>query len=280
VHRPLSVLVAGAGIAGPALAYWLNRRGHRPALVERKDRLRMGGHAVDVRGTAVDVVDRMGLGEAIRDARTRIMTLSMVRSDGRSTYDAPLRPSREARGDCEIEVMRDDLVRILFDSVAKDTEVVFGDAIRSVRQGEVSIGVEFDSGPSREFNVVVGADGQHSALRALAFRPERDYVRQLGAHPSIYTVDNPLGLRDRTTSYNEPGRGAAIFTARGNSLAKVVLLFRSGRIGIDPADRRAQCDLLRRRFSGMGWETPRLLDALDGAHDYYFDEMAQVRMPR
>jgi hypothetical protein len=58
------------------------------------------------------------------------------------------------------------------------------------------------------------------------------------------------------------------------------ILFRSGWIGIDPADRRAQCHLLRRRFSGMDWETPRLLDALDGAYDYYFDEMAQVRMPR
>jgi 2-polyprenyl-6-methoxyphenol hydroxylase-like FAD-dependent oxidoreductase len=261
VHRPLSVLVAGVGFAGLALAHWLNRRGHRPVLMERMDGLRVGGHAV-------------------RDARTRIMTLSVVRSNGRSTYDVPLRPLHEARGDHEIEVMRDDLVRILFDAVPNDTEVVFGDAIRSVRQDERSVRVEFDSGSSREFDVVVGADGQHSALRALVFGPERDHVRQLGAHLSIYTIDSPLGLRDRTVLYNEPGRGAAVFTARGNARAKVVLLFRSGRIGIDPADRPAQCDLLRRRFSGMGWETPRLLDALDGAYDYYFDEMAQVRMPR
>jgi 2-polyprenyl-6-methoxyphenol hydroxylase-like FAD-dependent oxidoreductase len=114
----------------------------------------------------------------------------------------------------------------------------------------------------------------------LAFGPERDYVRHLGAYLSIYTVDNLLNLRDQTMLYNEPGRAAAVFTVRGNARAKVVLLFRSGRIGIDNADQRAQCDLLRRRFAGMGWETARLLDALDGAYDYYFDEMAQVRMPR
>ena len=191
------------------------------------DRLRVGGHAVDVRGTALDVVDRMGLGEAVRDARTRILTLSAVRSDGRRRYDVRLRSLHEVR-DREIEVMRDDLVRILFDAVAGDVEVVFGDAYLSI----------------------------------------------------IYTVDNVLDLRDQAVLYNEPGRGAAVFTVRGNSLAKVVLLFRSGRIGIDPADRLARCDLLRRRFSGMGWETTRLLDLLDGAHDYYVDEMAQVRMPR
>lgn len=147
-------------------------------------------------------------------------------------------------------------------------------------QGETSVGVGFDHGPSREFDVVIGADGQHSALRALTFGPERDYVRHLGAYLSIYTADNLLNLRDRTVLYNEPGRAAAVFTVRGNARAKVVLLFRSGRIGIDNADQRAQCELLRRRFTGMGWETPRLLDALDGAYDYYFDEMAQVRMPR
>ncbi len=280
VQRPLSVLIAGAGIAGPALAYWLNRRGHRPVLVERLDRRLVGGHAVDVRGTALEVVDRMGVGDAVRNARTRILTLSAVRPDGRRTYDVALRPLHEARGDREIEIMRDDLVGILLDAVTDDVEQVFGDAIRAVTQGETSVGVEFDHGPTREFDLVVGTDGQHSALRELAFGPENDYIRHLGAYLCIYTIDNLLNLSDQAVLYNEPGRGAAAFTARGNARAKVVLMFRSGRIGIDYADRRGQQDLLRRRFAGMGWETPRLLAALDGAHDFYFDEMAQVRMPR
>jgi 2-polyprenyl-6-methoxyphenol hydroxylase-like FAD-dependent oxidoreductase len=222
----------------------------------------------------------MGVGEAVRDARTRILTLSAVRPDGRRTYDVALRPLHEARGDREIEIMRDDLVSILLDAVTDDVEQVFGDAIRAVTQGETSVGVEFDQGPSREFDLVVGADGQHSALRELAFGPENDYIRHLGAYLSIYTIDNLLNLSDQAVLYNEPGRGAAAFTAHGNARAKVVLMFRSGRIGIDYADLGGQQDLLRRRFAGMGWETPRLLAALDGAHDFYFDEMAQLRMPR
>ena len=122
---PATVLISGLGIAGPALAYWLARRGHRPILVERTDGLRTGGHAVDIRGTALEVVERMGLDAAVRDARTHLMTLSAVRPDGRRTYDVALRPMHEMRGDREIEIMRDDLVRILYTAVADDVEVRF-----------------------------------------------------------------------------------------------------------------------------------------------------------
>jgi 2-polyprenyl-6-methoxyphenol hydroxylase-like FAD-dependent oxidoreductase len=242
--------------------------------------LRVGGHAVDIRGTALGVTERMGLDAAVREARTKILTLSAVRPDGRRTYDVSLRPLHEMRGDREIEIMRDDLVRILFGSISADAEVVFGDAVRAlVPQDGERIGVELERGASREVDIVVGADGQHSAVRERMFGPERRVTRHLGAYLSIYTVDNLLELRDRAVLYNEPGRAAAMFTVRGNERAKVVLLFRSDPLDIDFADLPAQQDLLRRRFSEMGWETGRLLEAMPDAYDFYFDEMSQVRLP-
>lgn len=275
----LTILISGVGIAGPTLAYWLARRGHRPVLIERMPELRVGGHAVDIRGTALGVIKRMGLSAAVRAARTNILTLSAVRPDGLRTYDVALRPLHEARGDREVEIMRDDLVRILFSAIADDTEVVFGDTVRAVLPQGERIGVEFERGASMEVDVVVGADGQHSALRELVFGPEREFTHHLGAHLSIYTVDNLLGLRDRAVLYNEPGRAAAMFTVRGNERAKVVLLFRSDQLDIDFTDENQQRDLLRRRFAGMGWEARRLLEAMPDAYDFYFDEMSQVRLP-
>lgn len=280
MQRPLTILISGAGIAGPTLAYWLARRGHRAILIERMPELRVGGHAVDIRGTALGVIERMGLDTAVREARTRIMTLSAVRRDGRRTYDVALRPLHEARGDREVEIMRDDLVRTLFGAIADDAEVVFGDTVRAVvPHAGGAVGIEFEHGPSREVDVVVGADGHHSAVRELVFGPERRFTHHLGAYLSIFTVDNLLGLRDRAVLYNEPGRAAAMFSVRGNERAKVVLLFRSGPLAIDFADPAAQQQLLRRRFVGMGWETGRLLEAMPDAYDFYFDEMSQVRMP-
>ena len=280
MQRSLTVVISGAGIAGPTLAYWLLRRGHRPMLVERTPELRVGGHAVDIRGTALQVVERMRLDEVVRDARTQILTLSAVRPDGRRTYDVALRPLHEARGDREIEIIRDDLVRILFGAVTDDVEVVFGDSVRTLTaQDHGRVGVEFERGPSREVDLVVGADGQHSDIRELAFGPEHKFTHHLGAYLSIFTVDNLLQLCDRAVLYNEPGRGAAMFTVRGNERAKVVLLFRSGPLDIDFGDQAAQHTLLRRQFAGMGWETERLAEAMSDAYDFYFDEMSQVRLP-
>ena len=163
---PATVLISGFGIAGPALAYWLARRGHRPVLVERTDGLRTGGHAVDIRGTALEVVERMGLDGKVREARTHLMTLSAVRPDGRRTYDVALRPMHEMRGDREIEIMRDDLVRILYTAICDDVEVVFDDSVRTlVSDGDGRVGVEFERGASREVDLVVGADGLHSSIR-------------------------------------------------------------------------------------------------------------------
>jgi 2-polyprenyl-6-methoxyphenol hydroxylase-like FAD-dependent oxidoreductase len=272
VRRPLEILISGAGIAGPALAYWLVRRGHRPVLVERTPDLCVGGHAVDIRGTAVELMERMGLDTAVRDARTQILTLSAVRPDGRRTYDVALRPMHEARGDREIEIMRDDLVRILFGAVRDDVEVVFGDSVRALSQDGARVAVEFERGTAREADLVVGADGQHSGIRDLAMGPERGLTHHLGGYLSICTVDNLLGLRDRAVFYNEPGRAAAMFTVRGNRRAKVVLLFRSAPLDIDFGDPAAQHEVLRRRFAGMGWHTTRLIESLPDAYDFYFDE--------
>ena len=250
-------------------------------LVERAPELRVGGHAVDIRGTALEVIERMGLDTEVRDARTQILTLSAVRPDGARTYDVALRPMHEARGDREIEIMRDDLVRILCGAVSDDVEVVFGDSVRTLTpQGGARVAVEFERGTARELDLVVGADGQHSAIRELTMGPERGLTHHLGAYLSIYTVDNLLGLRDRAVLYNEPGRAAAMFTVRGNRRAKVVLLFRSAPIDIDFGDAAAQHDLLRRRFAGMDWHTGRLIESLPDAYDFYFDEMSQVRLPR
>jgi 2-polyprenyl-6-methoxyphenol hydroxylase-like FAD-dependent oxidoreductase len=100
-------------VTGPALEYWLSRGGYRVTLVERDADLRAGGQAVDVRGTALGVIKRMGLEAAVRDRRTQLRTLSAVRERGPRTYDVALRPLPDAGDDREIEIMRDDRAAVV-----------------------------------------------------------------------------------------------------------------------------------------------------------------------
>src|SRR5688572_23321014 len=126
--RNREVLISGAGLAGPALAFWLQRYGFRPTVVERAPDLRTGGYKVDIRGAAVEVLKRMGLFAAARAADTGMRHVTYVNPAGRpiAVLDANLLMGRR---DDDLEVMRTDLTRILHD--ATDAEYLFGDAIES-----------------------------------------------------------------------------------------------------------------------------------------------------
>src|SRR6476659_2217650 len=188
------VLVAGASIAGPALAHWLRRRGAGVTVVERAPGLRPGGQAVDARGVTRAVIRRMGLDAAVRAARTETAGAYTVDADGKvlETYRAD-----DDGGDgyiSEIEILRGDLSRVLYDDTRDDAEYVFGDRIAELSQDADGVDVAFAGGDRRRFELVVGADGLHSALRAMVFGPRERFVRHLRLVLAFYTVPHEVGL--------------------------------------------------------------------------------------
>src|SRR5688572_29202675 len=177
----LSILISGAGIAGPALAYWLNRYGFTPTVIERAPSLRDGGYAVDFRGPAhLDLLRRMGVLEAVERLRTRTGDLWYV--DGRGRRLARM-PAEQTGGD--LEVLRGDLSRVLFESTQGTTEYIFGDSIAAITEDTDGVHVIFDRGAPRRFDLVIGAVGVHSRVRALAFGPEEAYLKHLGLYCAI-----------------------------------------------------------------------------------------------
>ena len=188
------VLVTGASIAGPALAHWLRRRGAAVTVVERAPGLRPGGQAVDARGVTREVIRRMGLDAAVRAARTETAGAYTVDADGKvlETFRAD-----DDGGDgyiSEIEILRGDLSRVLHDDTRHGVEYIFGDRIAGLTQDADGVDVTFAGGARRRFDLVVGADGLHSALRAMVFGPHERFVRHLGLVMAFYTVPNEFGL--------------------------------------------------------------------------------------
>ncbi|GGY00937.1 NAD(P)-binding protein [Streptomyces minutiscleroticus] len=84
------MLVVGAGIAGPALAYWLSRNGYRPTVVEHTRQLRSGGSAIVVKGPAIPVAQDMNTLPQLRELATRNRSLTLLDPDGRRILQIPL----------------------------------------------------------------------------------------------------------------------------------------------------------------------------------------------
>jgi 2-polyprenyl-6-methoxyphenol hydroxylase-like FAD-dependent oxidoreductase len=269
--RNREVLISGAGLAGPALAYWLHRYGFRPTVVERAPDLRTGGYKVDIRGAAVEVLKRMGLFEAAREADTGMRHVTYVNPAGRpiAVLDADLLMAR--RND-DLEVMRTDLTRILYD--AAPAEYLFGDSIESLTETGDGVDVTFAGGTTRRFDLVIGADGLHSATRRLVMGEVP--LTHLGAYISIFTVPNHLGLDREEVFLSRPGRMIFLYSTGPSAPAKAGLVFASPPVARGAATR----ELVAGHFADLGWEVPRLLEAMTVADDFYLDSLSQVELPR
>lgn len=274
--RGTRILISGASIAGPALAFWLHRFGAEVTVVERAPELRPGGQAVDLRGVAKTVVRRMGLDDEVRAALTDTRGMSAVNARGRTL--ATMRADQFG-GDgliAEYEIARGDLSQVFYDATKDDTEYVFGDRITALDEREDGVHVTFEHGEPRRFDVVVGADGLHSGVRALVWGPEERYLHHMGSYLSFWSTDNHLGVENWSLGYAEVNRSVGFRTKNGNSSATAYFSFDSPKLDYDFRDIEAQKDIVRRHLRGMGWEAPKLLAQLDDAPDFYFDSCSQV----
>ena len=264
------MLISGASVAGPALAYWLGRHGFHPTVVERAPALRGGGYAVDFRGdTHLTVLERTGILADLRALETGGTPMTFVDEGGRALLRLP---GEFAGGD--IEVLRSDLSRVLYEHSHDSTEYVFGDSIATLTETAGCVEVTFTQGAPRTFDLVIGADGMHSAVRRIAFGPEARFVSHLGYHVAGWDLPAGDDLGADTLAYNVPGRLASIGRSeREPSRASAFMVFASEQRAHDPHDARR---LIEDAYAGLGWRVPELIASLGQAEDLYFDAIARV----
>ncbi|MFB7876123.1 FAD-dependent monooxygenase [Nocardia sp. NPDC056064] len=273
--RDQTVLVSGASIAGPALAYWLHRYGFTVTVVERAPALRPGGQAVDFKGrTHLTVLERMGVLDDVRARRTGTTDLVFVDDDGR---ELGVMNGEFTGGD--LEILRGDLAEVIYDRTADEVEYLFGDTVTALRDTAEGVHVEFENAAPRTFDLVLGADGIHSRVRSLAFGPEADFVTHLGHYYCVAGASrwsDAATPRERASGYahNTPGRLAI----DGGAKAQQMYMFASPELDYPRNDAAAQRAIIERTFAGMGWHTPRMLADLAEFDDIFLDSISQVRM--
>ncbi|MBB4688957.1 FAD-dependent monooxygenase [Amycolatopsis jiangsuensis] len=270
-----SVLVSGASVAGPSAAYWLHRYGYSVTVVEAAPALRPGGQAVDFRGEQMRLVRAMGLLEELSEYETGMGDQLLLDPAGKPVLTIP---SRFISG--ELELLRGDLARILHERTKDYTEYVFGDRVTTLTETSDGVEVSFRHGAPRRFDLVVGADGVHSGVRAAAFGPEERFRTDLGYYTAGFVAPNHLALDHRGLIHNEAGRGIMIASHRDPATVHVGLNFRGDPRGYGRPDLARQKEILSQAYAGAGWEVPRFLAAMADAPDLYFDRVGQIRVDR
>ncbi len=274
----MKVLISGAGIAGPALAYWLTEYGNEVTIVEKAPRLRTGGYIIDFWGAGFDTADRMGLLPDLEARGYKVREVRVVDGRGERVAGFSAETLTRATKGRFVSIPRGDLASLIFSKIRGRVETIFGDSISRIAQTTTSVRVGLESGTERQFDIVVGADGLHSRVRSLVFGGERQFEKYLGYQVAAFETE---GYRPRDElayiMYTQVHQQVSRFAMRGD---RTMFLFTFAAPDTVVEDVPAQKALLRRRFGSAGWECPRILNALDETEDLYFDRVSQIRMDR
>lgn len=275
----MQVLIVGAGIAGPTLAYWLLRTGHEPTIVERAPELRTGGYVVDFWGAGFEVAERMGLGPRLHADGYRFRELREVSARGRQiAHLNPLRLIDGVSAGKYVSIARSDLARAIYDSLDGEVETIFGDTVDEIIETGDRVEVTFESGGSRKFDLVIGADGLHSRVRSLVFGPEADFERYLGITVAAFNLDDDEPREELVAlTRTQVGLQTLRVPVRDGSTLFCIMFRHDGEVPTD--DVLEQKAFLCDRLQDVGGDIPSILGRLPQARDFYMDRASQIRMP-
>ena len=270
-----SVLISGAGFAGLASAWWMNRLGYSVTVVELAKGVRRGGTPVNIRDGVIDVVKRMNLLERIIAASLPARPVTFLDAHG---SPLPLALSQaEAEPEEEYEIERDVLLDMMFEEVKDDVEFLFGDSIRRIDESADEVVVKLKSGDEHSFSLVLGCDGTHSDVRRMCFGEESSFLLFLQCYFSLTIVNKLLIEEDTSQILNVAGKTVMLNAYNGKT--DIAFCFSSEKeIDYDRRNQAEQKRMIHEQFEGNGWRTGELLDEMSCCEDFYFDKLCQIRM--
>ncbi|KAF9887199.1 hypothetical protein FE257_010453 [Aspergillus nanangensis] len=281
----LRVLIAGAGIAGNALAFWLSRLGHSVTVVERHPGLRDAGLQIDLRGAGIEVLRKMGLEDAFRHKSVHEEGVRIVGRSGRQWAYFPA--NRSGQGlqsfSTDFEIMRGDLCRLLYDASKERVQYVFGTTVDTIQNSDTAVDVVFSNGTNARYDMLVGADGQGSRTRKMILEPGApDPFQSLGMCTAYFKMPRPMpeGGKFLASAYIAPGRRGLM--TRRHSPDEMQAMMSCSLDGAmktaEKGDVEQEKKAFAQVFQGAGWETDDILSAMTHAEDFYCERLGLVQM--
>ena len=276
---PKKILVTGGSVSANTLAWWLVKGGFDVTVVEKAPEFRDGGQNIDVRGAARTVLRRMGLEQRVEKEGTGETAWTFVDEKGEVVAKFELKDLGANGPTAELEILRGELAKIIFEQVRADVQYRFGDAIEAISEHDRLVNVCFRSGKEENYDLVVVAEGVGSSTRELVLKGENE-PRWMDITMGYFTI--PKGQDDSSEArwYNAPGGRSVFLRPDNKGSTRAVLTLQAAIREVPEHSLEEQKRWLKQTFADAGWETPRVLDGLDKADDLYFDVLRQVKLDR
>ncbi|UKT64670.1 FAD-dependent monooxygenase [Pedobacter mucosus] len=271
------VLVSGASMAGLSTALCLSKIGYRVTVVELAKAPRTNGAAVDIKDDAIADIRRMGVYDQLKLHRLQVNMVSFKNASD-ITENSILLNSEHLEEFDEIEIERDQFVKVMLDQLKNDVEFIFSDRIIDLTESEDGIIASFQQGKQETYHFVVGCDGLHSGVRNLWFGEENKYAQFLGAYFSFSIIDKLLIEEKTMQMFNVPGKAITLNAYNGKTDI-IFCTLSEDEILYNYRDIAWQRKFISDGFSSEGWRTAELLNEVANAAHFYFDKFAQIKMP-
>jgi 2-polyprenyl-6-methoxyphenol hydroxylase-like FAD-dependent oxidoreductase len=277
----MRIIINGAGIAGPTLAYWLRKAGHEVLLVEEAPQLRTGGYVIDFGLVGYDIAEKMGLIPRLRELGYQVKEMRFVDREGRTSASMAVDALDRLTHGRYITLRRSDLAATIYDALDGTVETIFGDSVASIEEAGACVRVGFDHAHSREADLVIGADGLHSRVRQLVLGPDTGVEVSLGYHVAAFEVE---GYRPHDElvylGYGVPGRQIFRFSMREDKTLFLFIFDDAYLPAESPTNDQERKSVLTNVFADVGWECPQILATLASVGSIYFDRASQIRLDR
>lgn len=274
----MRALICGTGLAGLTLARLLDGMRWEVRLVERAPALRAEGYLIDFFGPGFAAAEELGLLPRLRELAYTVSELNYVDVRGRPRAVLDYQRMVRALEGRLLSLLRGDLALALYEGLSERVVTTYGCSVQDIDEGADHVAVTLTDGTQWSGDLLVGADGIHSTVRRLAFGAESAYLRYLGFHTAAYIFSDPQ-LRQRVGSQfamtDSVDRSVGIYPIRDGRIA-VFTVHRTA----DPTIPDHPRAVIQATYSDLGWLVPEVLDHCPDPPALYYDQVAQIEMPR